>query len=84
MHRHMKHSEAASNGLGPHHPHHPQHPHQQHQHQNHPHQAAIDLNPMDFIEHDPTSHPIIPSFDLDPFDMLGEFSELDQYGGKIS
>ena len=39
---------------------------------------------MDFIEHDPTSHPIIPSFDLDPFDMLGEFSELDQYGGKIT
>ena len=42
------------------------------------------MNPMDFIEHDPTSHPIIPSFDLDPFDMLGEFSELDQYGGKIT
>ena len=37
---------------------------------------------MDFIEHDPSSHPIIPSFDLDPFDMLGEFSELDQYGGS--
>ena len=46
-------------------------------------QAASDLNPMDFIEHDPTTHPMMPPFDLDPFDMLGEFSELDQYGGKI-
>ena len=27
---------------------------------------------------------MIPPFDLDPFDMLGEFSELDQYGGNVS
>ena len=89
MQRHLKQHSEAANGLGGH-PgqghhgggHHPGQPHPQHPHQHHPHQASIDLNPMDFIEHDPSSHPIIPSFDLDPFDMLGEFSELDQYGGS--
>lgn len=31
---------------------------------------------------DVSAHPMVPPFDLDPFDMLGEFTELDQYGGK--
>ena len=85
--------KAAHNGHPPP-PHPPHQPHPAHPaHTAHPHPHPVDLNPMDFIEHDvvaPPPHPHPPTaqsttehsrnFDmgLDAFDVFGDFSDLQE------